>query len=200
MTSSAYRAGDSPLHRIPAGPKLLALIALSVAIVAVRGVIAAVAFVLVAAVAVGLGRPRLRWLARSVRGVLLFAVVVALLQWWWTGPERALESLLDLTSLALLALALGATTRVNDLLDAVLRALRPLRPLGVDPERVALTVGLAVRSVPDTVALAAETRAAAKARGLDRSPRAHLTPFVIRVVARAHQTGDALEARGLGDG
>jgi len=57
-----------------------------------------------------------------------------------------------------------------------------------------------VRSVPDTVALAAETRAAAKARGLDRSPRAHLTPFVIRVVARAHQTGDALEARGLGDG
>ncbi len=47
--------------------------------------------------------------------------------------------------------------------------------------------------------LALETRDAARARGLGRHPRAYLTPFVIRVVARAHETGDALTARGLGD-
>ena len=40
---------------------------------------------------------------------------------------------------------------------------------------------------------------AARARGLGRHPRAYLTPFVIRVVARAHETGDALHARGITD-
>ncbi len=43
-----------------------------------------------------------------------------------------------------------------------------------------------------------ETRDAARARGL-RSPRAYLSPFVVRVIARAHETGDALTARGIGD-
>ena len=47
--------------------------------------------------------------------------------------------------------------------------------------------------------LALETRDAARARGLGRNPRVYLTPFVVRVVARAHEQGDALAARGLGD-
>ena len=76
--------------------------------------------------------------------------------------------------------------------------MRPFRRL-VDPERVALTITLAIGALPGTVALALETRDAARARGLSRHPRAYLTPFVIRVVARAHETGDALQARGLGD-
>ena len=63
---------------------------------------------------------------------------------------------------------------------------------------VALALGLAIQALPGTVALAVETRDAARARGV-RHPRAFLTPFVIRVVARAHETGDALHARGIGD-
>jgi biotin transport system permease protein len=63
---------------------------------------------------------------------------------------------------------------------------------------VALAFGLAIQALPATVALAIETRDAARARGV-RHPRAFLTPFVIRVVARAHETGDALHARGIGD-
>ena len=43
------------------------------------------------------------------------------------------------------------------------------------------------------------TRDAARARGLERNPRAYLTPLVIRVVAHARATGDALHARGIGD-
>ena len=84
------------------------------------------------------------------------------------------------------------------MLDAFIRWITPLRRIGVDPERVALTFGLAIQALPGTVALAVETRDAARARGL-RHPRAFLTPFVIRVVARAHETGDALHARGIGD-
>ena len=93
----------------------------------------------------------------------------------------------------------SATTPVNAMLDAFIRWIAPLRHVGVDPERVALTIGLAIQALPGTIALAVETRDAARARGLGRHPRAYLTPFVIRVVARAHETGDALHARGIGD-
>ena len=93
----------------------------------------------------------------------------------------------------------SATTPVNAMLDAFIRWITPLRRIGVDPERVALTIGLAIQALPGTVALAVETRDAARARGLGRHPRSYLTPFVIRVVARAQETGDALHARGIGE-
>ena len=126
------------------------------------------------------------------------ALVFAAVQWLLYGPVKARETLLDLLTLALAAIVVTTTTPVNDMLDAFIRWISPLRRLGVDPERVALTVGLAIQALPGTVALAIETRDAARARGL-RHPRAYLTPFVIRVVARAHETGDALQARGIGD-
>jgi biotin transport system permease protein len=64
---------------------------------------------------------------------------------------------------------------------------------------VALTFALAMRAIPGTIEIAQETRDAARARGLGKHPRAFLSPFVIRVVARAYETGDALAARGIGD-
>jgi biotin transport system permease protein len=94
---------------------------------------------------------------------------------------------------------LTVTTPVDEVLDAITRALRPLRRLGVDPEKVALAFSLVLRAIPTTVAIADETRDAARARGLERDPRARLTPLVLRVVAQARATGEALHARGLGD-
>lgn len=193
-----HQPGDTMLHRAAVGPKLAALAAFSLTVVLVRDPLLAAAFLAVALALAALGRVRMRLLARAARPILAAAVVFALLQWWWYDAGKAVETLLDLLALGLSAVVLTATTAVNDLLDAFVRWLRPWRRLGVDPDRVALTLGLAVQSVPGTVALAIETRDAARARGL-RHPRAYLTPFVIRVVARAHETGDALHARGIGD-
>lgn len=194
-----YRPGTSLLHRLPVGAKLLGLIMLSAAVVALHGWLTSVVALAVALALAAAARLRPTATARALRGLVLFAAVVALLQWWWSGPERAVESLLDLVTLALLALTLSTTTATGDMLDAFTRWVRPLRRVGVDPERVALTLSMTIGAIPGTAALAAETRDAARARGLERSPRAYLTPFVIRVVARAQETGAALQARGLGD-
>lgn len=199
MTVGLYRPGDTVLHRLPVGAKLLGLAVISVAIVALRGPLLAVGFLALAVVLALVARLDLAATARALRAVLIIAVLVALLQWWLFTLPRAVESLLDLVSLALLALTLTVTTPTTETLDAVVRWIRPLRRVGVDPERVALTIAMAIQALPGTLTLAQETRDAARARGLGRSPRAYLTPFVIRVVARAHETGDALKARGLGD-
>lgn len=194
-----HQPGDTILHRLPVGTKVLGLAMLSLAIVLVRDVRAAPVFLAMTLVLAAVARVPLRSVWRAARGVLLIAVVASLFQWWWYGGEKAAETFLDLLSLGLAALSLTATTEVNEMVDALARWARPLKVVGVDPDRVALTVALTIGALPGTIALARETRDAARARGLDRNPRAYLSPFVIRVVARAHESGDALHARGIGD-
>ncbi|GAA1445075.1 energy-coupling factor transporter transmembrane protein EcfT [Mycobacterium cookii] len=199
LMAGLHQPGDTVLHRLPVGAKVLGLAGLSLAIVLVRDVRAAPAFLAVTLLLAALARVPARSVWRAARGVLLIAVVASLLQWWWYGGAKAAETFLDLLSLGLAALALTATTEVNQMVDALARWARPLRVLGIDPDRVGLTVALTIGALPGTIAIARETRDAARARGLDRNPRAYLSPFVIRVVARAHESGDALHARGIGD-
>lgn len=193
-----YQPGRTVLHRAWVGAKVGGLAAFSLTVVLMRSMPAAFAFLAVAVLAALVARVDLRLLLRSLRPVLVMAIVFAALQWLLYGPIKATETLVDLLALALAAIVVSSTTPVNAMLDALIRWIGPLRHVGVDPDRVALTIGLAIQALPGTVALAIETRDAARARGL-RHPRALLTPFVIRVVARAHETGDALHARGIGD-
>ncbi len=194
-----YVPRDTVVHRLWPGAKLLALAGFSLTVVLTRSMPASFAFLGVAVLAAALARVPLRALGRATRAVLTIAVVVSGFQWWWYGRDKAVETFVDLVALTLMAVVVSSSTPVNAMLDTFVRALRPARRIGVDPERVALTVGLAIQALPGTVALALETRDAARARGLGRHPRAYLTPFVIRVVARAHETGDALHARGVDD-
>jgi biotin transport system permease protein len=193
-----YQPGDSLLHRLPVGVKLAGLAALSLSIVLVRSMPASWVFLAAALLLALVARVRLGALLRAARGILLLAAFVGAMQWWWYGGDKAIETFVDLLALSLAAVVVTATTPVNAMLDAFIRWITPLRRVGVDPDRVALAFGLAIQALPGTVALALETRDAARARGV-RHPRAFLTPFVIRVVARAHETGDALHARGIGD-
>ncbi len=204
----AYRPGNSPLHRLRPGAKLLGLIAFGVVVVAVPGIsgamglsgwilaLFALAIGLVLGVAAGL---RARELARIGLGFALVGVLLFAFQAWQRGWESGVEVVAGIVALILAASAVTASTATDDMLDTLTWVLRPLRPVGVSPERVSLAFALAIRSLPLSFQLAAETRDAARARGLERSPRALLVPFVLRMVAHSTRTGAALQARGLDD-
>ncbi|MFH7322647.1 energy-coupling factor transporter transmembrane component T family protein [Aeromicrobium sp. JJY06] len=194
-----YQPGTSPLHRLTPGPKLVGLFLLAVAVLVAKGPWTGVAFVALALVLAALGSLSPRSLLRALRPFLIVAVLLLAFNAWQNGWPRAVEVVADLTALILAATVLTATTAVNDLLDTIVRSLRPFRRLGVDPDRVGLTFSLMLRALPGTIELAAETRDAARARGLERSIRARTIPLVLRVVARARDTGDALHARGVLD-
>ena len=194
-----YRPGDTPLHAAPVGPKLALLAALGVAVVIVRG-----PWLALAALGLALGAgvvARLPWRATAtgLAPVALTAVVLGGYQTWQRGPALGVEVAADLLSVVVAATVVTATTPVDALLDLLVGALRPLRRVGVDPQAVALAVALMLRTVPALGRLFAEVRDAARARGLERSPRAVLVPFAVRTVGRARATGEALAARGLGD-
>ncbi|MCV2393348.1 energy-coupling factor transporter transmembrane protein EcfT [Actinotalea sp. M2MS4P-6] len=194
-----YRPGTSLVHRAPLWLRLGGLAALGVALVVLRGPWSALA---VLAAVIGLAAlARLPWRAtlRGVLPALVTAVLVAAYQTWQRGWEVGVEVGADLLSLVLAATVVTATTRADVLLDAAVRTLRPLRRVGVDPEAVSLAISLMLRTMPALATLAGETRDAARARGLERSPRALLVPLAVRTVGRARATGEALAARGLGE-
>jgi biotin transport system permease protein len=195
----AYLPGDSPVHRAPAGVKL-AVLAAGLLLLAVRpGPVPVLVGAGVVLALAALARVGPRPLAAQVRPLLWLLVPLAALQLWLSGPAVALTVAGGLLVAVAAAGLVTLTTRTEALLDALVAGLRPLRPAGVDPERVALVLALAVRTVPVLVGIAREVQQARAARGAERSVRAFAVPFVIRSLRHADRLGEALEARGVDD-
>ena len=195
----AYQPGRTPLHRLPASVKLCGLLVLGIALAVIPGWASAVVALVVALAISAIAGIRLTALLRRLLVLLLVIGSLAAYLTWQHGWERAVAVVGDLLALALLAMVVTATTPVDEVLDVVSRAVRPLRGVGVNPDYVALAFSLVLRGIPMTLAIAEETRMAARARGLQRDPRALLAPMVIRTVAHARATGEALHARGIVD-
>jgi biotin transport system permease protein len=195
----AYRPGGSPLHRAPAGLKLPGLAAFLLLITLLRSPVVLVVGTVLLGGLTASARIGPRVMFAQLRPVLLFAGVIAVVQAWTSGPVQA-----AVVTWALLLTVAGAglvtvTTRTQDLLDAAVAGLRPPRRFGVDPQRVALVLALAVRTVPVLTELATQVQQARVARGAERSPRAFVVPLVIRAVRHADRLGEALAARGVDD-
>ena len=198
-TVGLYEPGSSPLHRLGAGWKLLALLVFAVLLFALAAPIPLL--VLLGAVVVGyaLARLRARRCWQATRFVVPMVAVVFLVQWWMLDLGSA-----AVVSLRLLA-AIGAanlftlTTKVGDLITAVQRGLRPLRRVGARPERVGLLIGLTMRAIASLSSIASETREAQRARGAERSVSAFAVPFLVRTLRHADELGEALAARGVED-
>jgi biotin transport system permease protein len=195
---TAHVVGDSWLHQTPFGAKLAGVIAVGLLPWWVHSAIplaAVLAGLLVMAVTAGVPLPRLLQALRSLAPVL---VLLGAFQWWAVDLAYAVRVVLGITTAFVAAGLLTATTPVTTMLDAVVRGARPASRW-VDPEVVALTLAVVVRSVPWVAGAFAVVRDSARARGLERDPRALVVPTVVHVVAYGRATGEALAARGLTD-
>ena len=195
---TAHVPGTSVVHRMPLWLKLVGVLAVGAMPWFTQSVwpLAVTTVVLVGVVLAA--RLPARRLLRSMRGLIPVLVVLLAFQWWTRDLAYAVRVVLGIVNAFVAAGILTATTPVTDLLDGVVRAAHPLRRV-VDPEVVALTLGIVVRSVPWVAGSFSSVRESARARGLDRDPRAVVVPTVVHVVAFARSTGEALAARGLTD-
>ena len=194
----AYRPGRSPLHRAPLGLKAAGVVVLSATVLAARSLpVLGLAVLLLAGANAAAGL-----LSESVRPLRLMWPVLLLLagfQAWSNGPAAAVLVVGSLVACVAAARLLTLTTPMQELLDGLVSLARPFRWAGADPERFGLTLALMMRSIPFLLGSAQDVRQSAMARGLERNPRALTVPVVIKAVAYAQQTGDALAARGLGE-
>lgn len=190
--------GHSWLHRMPLGAKLLGVLLVGLSTWVLDSWRPALV-VLLALVAAGL-RSGLhpRRIIRSVAALVPVLVLLGAFHWITRDLAYAARVVLGITSCFVAGGLVTATTPVTDMVDGAVRAASPLRRW-VDPDVVALTLGVMFRSVPWVAGAFAQVRESARARGLDRAPRALVVPVVVRAVAYARFTGEALAARGLTD-
>lgn len=195
-----YRPGTSPLHRLPAGMKLLILLAsIIAATVFVRTPVAVGAVALVVAGGFAVARIPAKVALAQLRPVFWMMLIIGIFQLFITSWQRAIVVCGVLLISVALAALVTLTTRVTDMLDTVTRALGPLRRVGVDPERIGLMLALAIRCIPILATIVHEVAEARKARGLQWSMTALATPVLVRALRTADAMGDALVARGVDD-
>jgi len=199
VLTGGYQPGTSLLHRSGAGVKLLGLLVFSTALVVWRLPVMVLVCLCVVVVLYGVGGFGIRTFAAPVWPLRWFVLFLLPFQWWTAGWQAAVGIVGTLVLAVLGAGLVSLTTRVTDLLDVVTRLLQPARAVGVDPDRVALLLTLTIRAVPVIAGTLQEARDARRARGLERSTRALVTPVVVRTIRHADRVGDALAARGVDD-
>lgn len=195
MTLSDYVPGNSFIHRLPSGIKILSL-ALVGTLLFVFPLLAIVLSTL-AVVAVfyplaGIG-PRIMLL--QLKPLLWVLVLLLAVQWWMVDWLSGVLVVARLSALLLLAALVTLTTRTTDMIDALESGLSWLRFLRINPAKVSLALSLALRFIPVLAAITAEVREAQKARGLDRSVIAVAIPVIVRTLKMADDIAAALEAR-----
>ena len=162
---------QTPLHRLPSGPKLATLAALAFAL------------------KIGPAWARLLWLLWPLAAILL--TWHALTGTPWDGLLATTRMLAAVGAANLVTM----TTRLSDMQATFLRLARPLSPL-LPPQRLALAFALVLRFVP-VMLLRWDTLATAfRARSSRRPGWRLIAPAALSALDDAERVAEALRARG----
>lgn len=185
------------LRAWPARLKLLVLLALGSTLILVQRVdvllIAALAATVIWRSVVGpinwgAWRKAL-WLALTLLVIVAYIMVL-------DTVSAGLAVLFRLWALLMVAQAVTASTPVTEMMEVVRLVLNPFGRLGwVDPDKVALAFGLALRMVPVLLDQWQEIREAQAARGVTGAPYALLIPMLARTLQRVDELSEAIDAR-----
>ncbi|MGB3699433.1 MAG: energy-coupling factor transporter transmembrane protein EcfT [Gordonia sp. (in: high G+C Gram-positive bacteria)] len=193
-----YVPGRSLLHRLPAGVKIVALMAsiITVALVVRTPQAAGIALAATAAAfALARIRPRNAW--SQVRGVVWVLAALFVFQWLLTDAARAFVVCAVLLASVGLAAVVTLTTRTADMLEAILTGLSPLKRFGVRTDLIAMAFALTIRSIPLIAEVLSQVDQARRARGLRAGPRVLLAPTVLAALQTADGFAETLAARGM---
>ncbi|NMO53894.1 energy-coupling factor transporter transmembrane protein EcfT [Actinoplanes sp. TBRC 11911] len=195
---SLYRPGRSWLHRLPAGPKLLVVmvLALAISLAPANPWVLASAVVVVAGcyLSAGMGVREIGLQVYRLRWLMLFILAA---QIFFLPGLTVAANIVRVVTVILLANLVTLTTRTEAIIDAIERTLTPLRRIGVNPGRVALMLSLTITTIPVIAGFAAQIREAQRARGVPVAPLTFVVPLLIMALKHADDLADALTARGI---
>ncbi|ETX28932.1 energy-coupling factor transporter transmembrane component T family protein [Roseivivax isoporae] len=184
-------------HRIPPGPKLAALAVFSLAVFFVEDpVLMLLPLGFAAAGFAALGPVAARAGLRAIRPLWIFVAVLLV----WHGATGELDRGLALSGRIVAAVAMATlvtmTTRLDDLMAFLTRALAPLRRLGLDPQVAVFAMALVIRFTPVLLARGRALREAWAARSPRRPTWRLVTPMAVAALDDAEHVAEAIRARG----
>ena len=195
---AVYVPGTSPIHRMPAGPKmvLFMMVALGITLLAGSPWTLPVAIVLACAgyLVSGLGWRELAGQVFAVRWLIGIMLVTQLV---FLPPLVAAANTGRVVAVILLAALITLTTRIPALLDATERGLGPLRRFGVNPSAVGLLLGMTITTIPVIAAFSTTIREAQRARGVPARLTTLAVPLLVMSLKHSDDLADALTARGV---
>ncbi len=187
---------DTPLHRLPAGAKLAALAATTLALFATQSIaLMCAALAVIAALHLIGGR---RFAAHGLRmlwPLWPFVAVVALWHLWAGQAQQGGTVVLRMLAAVAAANLVTMTTRLSDMITVLEWLARPLSPL-LPPRRLALAIALVIRFIPVLSERMATLAQAFRARSPRRSGWRLLAPAALAALDDAEHVADALRARG----
>ena len=193
---SLYISGDSWMHRQPAGAKLLAVLALSITVLAAQSLIWLLLLLVGAAGAYNSLGPKGRQRLFASRILLPLILGLGFAQGFIVGWEAALRATLKIFVMIMAADLVTATTPTQAILNCVERLITPLcRYIGRDPRKISLAVALMIRFIPVLVSQWQAQREAWFARSNRKPSLRLLTPFVAQALSRTDQIAESLQAR-----
>ena len=197
-----YRSGDGRLHRMPAGRKLVLVVALALGVSLLpsswwaAGTAAGVTVLAYGLAQLGGGAGGMRGLARQVFALRWILAITLASQLIFLGPEPAIANSARVAAAIVVSALLVLTTRVTDLLDALERGLQPLERVRIDPQSAALLLTVTLTTIPVLARLAKDVREAQRARGAGAGLRTFAVPMIVLASKHAFDLGDALTGRG----
>ena len=195
MILSDYIPGNSVIHRLSPGIKILLLILMGTLLFIVPHLSVILPALIVVMLLYPLAHLHPRILLQQLKPLLWILGILFAVQWWVAGWLSGVLVVARLITLLSLAALVTLTTRTSDMTDTLEKGLFWLRFLHINPAKVSLALSLTLRFIPVLATITAEVREAQKARGLDRSMLAVAIPVVVRTLKMADDIAAALEAR-----
>jgi len=198
MTGSLFIPGQGWLYRIPAGHKLLVLVALGAVLMLIHSLSVLTLSLLAVTGLMYQSGLSFKKLWSQLKLMVWFLLILGIYSAWVQSPGVALEMLLRLSSLILAALLVSMTTPITQMMEVVVWLLKPFERLGwVNAQKVSLALGLTLRLIPELSVQWSDIREAQAARGIKPGVMTMLFPMLVRTLRRADELAEAIDARGM---
>ncbi len=189
-------SGDSWIHRLSAGLKLMLLILAGWGLMWVSQPEWLLLALVIVLMLFRIARMPMRVVWQRARLMVWFLLLIGVYVAWAEGWLAAAAAMLRLVAMVMLGLLVTLTTSLSAMMDVVSRLLKPLERLGLlRAERVALAFGMTLRMVPELYSQWNQIREAQAARGLESHPIAMIVPMLVRTLKRADEMAEAIDAR-----
>ncbi len=187
----------TPLHRLRAGPKLLALVVWTATVMMIdrpEVLLGCLALTLLAYAVCGWRFTRAG--LRVLRPVLPLLLVIALWHLWLEEVRAGAVMVLRFGTAILAANLVTMTSRLDALAAVLAWVAAPLRHVGLPPAVPAMAVALMIRTVPVTAERYARLTDAWRARATGKPRWRVVTPTLLGALDDSERLADALRARG----
>lgn len=190
-----YVPGNSAVHRLPVGLKLLACLLGSIALTIMHPPwLSATSLLLIGGLYV-LARLPLAVALSPLRPLLPILGVIFIAQIALAGWMPAATATLRIISLVLLASLVTLTSPLTEVIDAVTRAARPLGRFGISAPKLGLAVALTMRFIPAFAKDWRDIEDARAARGAIGAGFLGVGPLILRILCMTNALGEAIASR-----